>query len=424
MRNKATGEILVKIVLCLLLSSIAGLALLVLVYLLPVKGMESHVLESIEIFYTEGVYPQVVSGYKGSQLDNETDAIMILKAIYPGKEEGVFEKALSIPSVAITGEFSGCRSLVAYLWEGVQTDGVSEYGRYWHGYLVILKPLLILFNYADIRYLNMFAQFFLLAYVLVLMMERGMKKYLISLLTAIMIVNPVATAMSMQFSSVYYVSLLSCIFLLKKKAWLEKDDKRYYYFFFIIGIATSYFDFLTYPTASLTMPLVLVLLMERLNLKEAVKRVIILSLFWGTGYIGMWMMKWVIYYIVLHYNIFAEILARVQVHTGEVVVSGEELNTFEVAIKNLKVFARSPYLMLGTAIVVYFLVKERKNIKKACKNVLYLIPFFMIAVIPIIWLMLTKNHAGWLYWYTSRGLMGMVFSLISSVIYITEYGKE
>ena len=47
MRNKATGEILVKIVLCLLLSSIAGLALLVLVYLLPVKGMESHVLKSI-----------------------------------------------------------------------------------------------------------------------------------------------------------------------------------------------------------------------------------------------------------------------------------------------------------------------------------------------------------------------------------------
>ena len=60
----------------LLISIFVGLAALFIVYLLPTDRMEANVRSSIDIFYTEGVYPQQAKGYKSSQLDNETDAIL------------------------------------------------------------------------------------------------------------------------------------------------------------------------------------------------------------------------------------------------------------------------------------------------------------------------------------------------------------
>lgn len=55
-----------------------GLISLTLVYLLPTERMEQNVKSSMDISYTESVYPQQVSGYKATQLDNETDMIMLL----------------------------------------------------------------------------------------------------------------------------------------------------------------------------------------------------------------------------------------------------------------------------------------------------------------------------------------------------------
>lgn len=65
------------------ISIFVGLAALFIVYLLPTDRMEANVRSSIDIFYTESVYPQQAKGYKSSQLDNETDAIMLLDAIHP-----------------------------------------------------------------------------------------------------------------------------------------------------------------------------------------------------------------------------------------------------------------------------------------------------------------------------------------------------
>ena len=177
MMKKLRNETLINCTLWLIGSVLLGTLLLMLVYLLPEGLLRARVVESSDIFYTEGVYPQLVQRYKGSQLDNETDAIMLLSAIDEDAERNVLERAMAVPHVYIAGENSGCRTLVANVWENQQESGKSDYGRYWHGYLVWLKPLLVIFSYADIRYLNMFLQFFLLTWVLVLMTGGGKKVY-------------------------------------------------------------------------------------------------------------------------------------------------------------------------------------------------------------------------------------------------------
>lgn len=131
-----------------------GLISLTLVYLLPTERMEQNVKSSMDIFYTESVYPQQVSGYKATQLDNETDAIMLLGAIYDGGNYSAIKQAMRAARVDISDVPSKCNVLIKYAWENQEPDSVSEYSRYWHGYMLWLKPLLLFFDYADIRMLN------------------------------------------------------------------------------------------------------------------------------------------------------------------------------------------------------------------------------------------------------------------------------
>lgn len=98
----------------LLISIFVGLAALFIVYLLPTDRMEANVRSSIDIFYTESVYPQQVKGYKSSQLDNETDAIMLLDAIHPAQNRSALENALRVSRITFFDTTSSCIDLIQY----------------------------------------------------------------------------------------------------------------------------------------------------------------------------------------------------------------------------------------------------------------------------------------------------------------------
>ena len=62
------------------------------------------------------------------------------------------------PAVAMSGLFRFTERLIQYAWENKTPDQTVDYTRYWHGYLVWLKPLLLLMDYADL--LNKFSYCF------------------------------------------------------------------------------------------------------------------------------------------------------------------------------------------------------------------------------------------------------------------------
>ena len=65
-------------------------------------------------------------------------------------------------------------------------------------------------------------------------------------------------------------------------------------FFLIVGILTSYFDFLTYPVVTLGIPLCCYFLLESDRLWNNIKRLTGFSVSWAIGYAGMCAAKWVI----------------------------------------------------------------------------------------------------------------------------------
>ena len=138
-------RIIPKLAVLVTLSAITGFLLLILVYLLPTAPMEENVTASVEIFRREGTYPVTDIMGVDTRLDNFTDALMLLSASYPG-EENALEKTLKVYRYAVPPETDPVLTLVSHYGDGAAASHTA-YERYWHGYLLTLKPALSILNY-------------------------------------------------------------------------------------------------------------------------------------------------------------------------------------------------------------------------------------------------------------------------------------
>lgn len=131
---------------------------------------------------------------------------------------------------------------------------MNDYGRYWHGYVAILRPVFYFIDYWDFLLMNNFLQLFVMGCVgFAIYRATGKKRYLFAFFSSCAFLTPAATAMSLQNTPVFYISMLGSFFCLQKTDWLLQKNRRYYLFLFL-GIVTCYFDFLTYPLLSFAFP--------------------------------------------------------------------------------------------------------------------------------------------------------------------------
>lgn len=98
-----------------------------------------------------------------------------------------------------------------------------SYGRYWHGYLIVLKTLLLFLNVSEIRMLNLILQGTLFCILLYLVRKRIGAVYQIPLLLMEAVLNPIVLPLSLQFSWVYYIGILSAIVFLIREKWHPKS---------------------------------------------------------------------------------------------------------------------------------------------------------------------------------------------------------
>ena len=126
-------------------------------YMIPNKRISWHVSESLNQLKTEGVYQRLFFDTPAAQLDNFTDSWMLNLAVSADGKQPL-KSAMKNPHKSTLSYSKGEVDKVGDL-EGVMTNKdyeVKSYSRYWHGYLTILRPLLVLFSYTEIRYINMF----------------------------------------------------------------------------------------------------------------------------------------------------------------------------------------------------------------------------------------------------------------------------
>ncbi|MBQ8394736.1 MAG: hypothetical protein IJX49_04105 [Clostridia bacterium] len=386
----------------ILIYSIATVAMLVLffvamvlVYCIPVSWLSKNVSESLKVIDSEGTYPTFFFGVLGSRLDNYTDRAMI-----------------NMNNASLTGN---------PFYQAMNNNG---YARYWHGYQVFLRPLLIFFDIRGIRYLGIFVFLILFCAVFAMLCKRvnvGVAlAFLITIASFCIVVIPV----SLQFSSVFNITFLFMLYLL-----CFKDITKAKYVplaFMIVGMLTSFIDLLTVPLLTLGLPLILYILLNIRNGKddwwENFKLLIIVCLLWCFGYGFCWFFKWVIASIFTKRNIIQNAIDQIFFRTmGNEKYPVTRMGTLKKNVETL--FELGESLPIVLAMVLGGLSILALIFRTTWKRVGLATLFLGIAIFPYVWYFVLANHSNIHAWFTYR-LQGMtVFALLTGLILLIDWQK-
>ena len=414
-KNKLSVHILLGAV-SLLLAIVLGTAAMIAVYCLPTRRMNDNVGKSQEIQHSEQSRFTWAPGYAGTGLDGYTDAIMLGNAVFRGTGDPI-QDAMRNPRVMYDiSDGSPVDSLIRYVNKSELDPGHQvEYARYWHGYLVLLKPLLLFFTLPDLRMMNLMVQFILmLAVLLELYRQRGYG-LAIPFGAMILCLNPISTALCMQYSSIYYLMLVGAWLLLRFRLW----EKRYGWLLFLwLGIGTAFFDFLTYPVAALGICLALAATLSEGSWQRKLAAAILSSMVWCFGYGGMWVGKWLVASLVTGENVLAAAVDQVAYRSGaEITADGEAASAglWEVMGKNLEVYANAAGLLLLLLLVLAVLWAVVIRGFRFRFSGAVCVPLLFISLYPFVWYAVIRNHSMVHYWMTHRNLAVTFFCLTCMV---------
>lgn len=396
-----------RTVLLVACSAVVGTILLVLVALIPEEAMYDHAVGAAEVLYEEGTYPEALTGIDGTRLDNYTDGLMINTAYT--RTGNLLEDAL-LGTRIDRDEDNPMESLYHVLVDGEDDASLYTYGRYWHGYMVLLSPLLVLMNYSSIRSLNMFCQLALMTLLMCLLVKKNRKELCIPLFLMWMSLSPIALFYSLQFSSVFYVSILTCIVLVWKHDELGTMGRCMV--FALDGVLVAYFDLLTYPLVAVGAPLILYFSMEATeegSVKKSLFRLVAFSASWLAGYAGMWASKWLIASLLTGENVLVEAAAQVEIRTSRS-ASWTDFTFFGVVQSNAEYLKSVGFLAAIAVALVLFVVCAARQ-KRNRRSLPATLAMLLVCCYPFVWYFVLMNHSGVHCWFTYRELAILVYGV-------------
>ena len=393
-------------VLCLILSVLIGTALLTAVFLIPTDGIKENLVSSAEVISQEGTYPDTpLTG----RLDNFTDSIMLLEAGHDCSDS-LLEHVMLVKR-DIVSDKNPVDSLTAIYLEGETEHHPVTYERYWHGYLVFLKPLLTFMDYSAIRVLNAAVQIILILITVFLFVKRKYYNLIAPYLLAVLLLKPVGVFNSLQYSSCFYVMALSVIALLL----LKSIKKHALYVFLFAGIATAYFDFLTYPLATYGIAAAIYFVITADTLKGKIIDFLKISIPWCFGYIGMWASKWILSIFFIERDTTTNLIKHLLMRSSLSADSESEYNLWNAFYKNVYevIYNNVSSVFIGVFIIVsliIMIVMYKRTGKFSLNHIRNIIPLLCIFAIPFMWYAVTINHSVVHFWFTNRELVVSAFA--------------
>lgn len=395
---------------------VVGVLLLLAVHFLPTAAMREHVYDSKELLMKEFADEEVIDGYPATLTGSFTDCLMLEHAVYDGSHSAFMQSMRMYRSESYYDGVDESiwhpgESLIDYL-EGKEAEREVEYSRYWHGYLVVLKPLLLITSVGSIRMLNASVQLLLVGICLILMERRRHTELALGFLGSIPFLFFLSSFSSLSQSVCLYLLLLELVVMLCLDNRLEQ--KKWYLFFFLIsGMLTAYFDFLTYPLVTLGYPLVVYFSLHSRKGRDMWKRLICFSWNWGIGYLFMWSAKWILSDLLTGSNTIADAFSTILARTGIAGGQNSAGGFLQIVRLNIGAYLNFGFLLFVLVLgVMELLFLVRKKGKLCLNNAL---PYLLIACAPFVWWMAAANHSEEHWMYTCRIFAISVFSILTGV---------
>ncbi len=387
---------------------------LVLSSVFPRDWIQKNTEESAKIIMQLGNPSRVLNAL----FDNDTDTLMVNNAYsmdpnnllesallgrrnyLPEKEQTVYEDVNVETDIKPNEEYIIQEQLIRTVNNTITES--YEYARYWHGYVTILRPLLIFFNYNEIREI-MIGVLALLAIILLMILYKKISfKYCFVIIISLIASEYFLMGFTLQGLMTFIICMISSILICIR----YEKIKNIGIYFFVIGMVTCYFDLLTHPIITLGVPMIIYLLLkqekEQMSFKETIKFIILNTLLWGIGWGTTNLAKWVIVDILYDRNLvhksIVQFIFRSQGSNSENLSWYAGLqNNWKYALKNTIEF-----IILLFIYVTFYVIKNYKNIKF---NIKESIPYLIISLMPIAWFLVMVNHTWFHYWFTWRNLI-------------------
>jgi len=403
---KITKEIIKYIVIFILLIAIY-LILLTIVNKIPSRALEKNMKQSAKILMKEGEIATFNLKYKKEYIFNFTDTVMInlaysvdsnkpLESLLLSRKNymtGITKKQNTEATVGIGldakySEYEDKEDLyIKELNDFVNNKNVEEsfeYSRYWHGYMLWLRPLLFVFNIKQIKIFFIAIILLLTAILIYLLYKKINIITAITFTIALFSCSIFIIGYSLGEISIYLIMLISSIIIL-----LKKNYKDTGLLFFIIGSITSFMDILTSPLITILIPITIYFLViqmdEKIGAKDCIKIYIHICLLWGIGYILTWISKLILVDILENRQVLIQGILQIKERTiGNFKYS-------EIMERNGMFFSlNTVYIVLISAILMILagIASEKKNKINIC-----LLPFLINSIIPFIWYFVVKNHS-------------------------------
>lgn len=394
---------------------IGGYLILVLAFALPVGRMHNNVIKSGAAFnynYTTLIHDNITT-----ITDDFTDALMLMTA-ENGEDRNPFTAA--VYDYRLVREGLRPNEVITNL-EHPENKSL-HYSRYWHGYLLFLKPLLMFFNYDEIMVITSILVIALIIAVVYLLQKKKLAKLIIPYGITVALMSPITVSLSLQYMGVFTIFNLAlmCILLFYERI---QKAKGFFYLFLIIGMVTCYFDLLTYPVVTLGIPLTVWLIMRNcekvLSFWENLKLIIGGAIAWGIGYGGIWVGKWTLGSIITGRNLFVDAMGAAEERMSTTTVG--EISRFKPILEAFKYTFTKPVLaILVIAVIVIIVLLIWKKIKFNKKKVVENLWMLVIAMIPLVWYMFMANHSSWHMFFTYRTLGVFTFAIMCYIVTVLE----
>ena len=395
-----------KMFLGLLAGTIAGILLLMLAFRIPGEPIYTHVRDSAYVFEIEGLYP-AMDNKVTKILDNWTDALMLMQAFYEEEGAGTLDRSLNVYHPEYKNS-DPVNTLLTYM-SGRPAEYAASYPRYWHGYLIWLKPLLAFTDYLGFRSINRVVQAAVLLAAAAALVMRGQKRIILPFLAAVCYLRPTVVAFSLQNSTVFYITWIA---LIAAVLWNRKlrQGIRYLYYFMAVGMAVNYFDLLTYPIITLGIPMAMWLVMQSdVPFMGKIKAIVLYSASWAFGYFGMWIMKWTAASLLLRKNVFKDALMQAGTRLSGL-AQGESFTRWDVIRKNVLAGFSGIWLLAIVLIATVFLAciwKYRRGLRRLAAHI---VPYLLVCLMPLAWYAVLGNHSFIHVQFTYRALAVVVFA--------------
>ena len=292
----------------------------------PRSLMRENVYESNETLQAEGTYPFLLGGYdKHWELDNYTNAIMVNIAYT--NNGSLLESTFAGYQHSSTGD--PLSDLNSYAGQG-KSGYISSYPRYWHGWLVVIRPLLAILNLQQIRMVLFASMTATIAGVVALITRARRNSAIASVGFAAMMAcfsyPVVCFSMSLWFSfMVALVFMLLVVYDYTHDNRLLKVTTASFGCFplcmFYAGAITVFLDFLCTPVVSLGLPLALFIYLHAgedwaKDIKQMTLLIVCSAIAWGAGYILLWVTKWALASLALDWNVFSDAIHQLFVRSS------------------------------------------------------------------------------------------------------------